>query len=788
MANANEVVERLTEQDPHLAQFLEDDFKTEQYAMQVLKSSVVSNVLVNLQNSVNLLNNELQNQISARHEDLLAQTTGIESLESVLDVMTSRISSLKDVVGRISARISEPFAKMEARTLQLSRLQDATDLLRRLIRLLYLTKRLRTQISQGMKEVTKAAQTLNELDFLQQDNDVLSKISIIQEDLEFISKSKKDVEVEAHRLLEKGISGENPSQVATSLQVFFNLGQLSSAVNRQVEDCKTNAEKSIQEAVDVRLLTDNSSSQGTRPGRANMSISSQVNLKANLWASLDEMVEYLHVMIINVQQIQKVILKKRDPVTHLLFSELMANEGCQTNLSLAFWRNLVSHIQKALKKSAQYNVVIKTTFEQEYPRLLRILLSLWDKVQQNKEGFGLMFGSMETDYNPEQDLRNSIASFKSAHVSNSLNTLLTHVNSSFQPHISNNKTVVVVDVDSISKEINSELSTILFDDELQNDAIKNIEQAVNLYIAKVEGLIARTPNSSQVIGPMNDTQVQNYGLVNSTYMLSEYLDEIQADQRESLTETAKIGFTSMIDSCEQLMKTIMEPIFASVADAIESIILTMHKEDFSMDENTMINKPSLFIRELEPFIKRVVKEHFSFIQARAFIAQNLSPLAARALKLFIRHITLVRPIGQGGKEKIFLDFKFFEDSLSPLCSRLCDLDRVYQTFRAVRPLISATEQEIMASGCIGESVPHSTCITLVMSRADQELKSPFEVADWSRSRYSQWLDDHESEKERLSLLKGTVENYTKNATLENKVQFVPEISTITELLQQGLSI
>jgi hypothetical protein len=51
MANANEVVSRLTEQDPHLAQFLEDDFKTEQYAMQVLKSSVVSNVLVNLQES-----------------------------------------------------------------------------------------------------------------------------------------------------------------------------------------------------------------------------------------------------------------------------------------------------------------------------------------------------------------------------------------------------------------------------------------------------------------------------------------------------------------------------------------------------------------------------------------------------------------------------------------------------------------------------------------------------------------------------------------------------------------
>ena len=191
----------------------------------------------------------------------------------------------------------------------------------------------------------------------------------------------------------------------------------------------------------------------------------------------------------------------------------------------------------------------------------------------------------------------------------------------FQPHISNNKTVVVVDVDSLSKEINSELSAILFDDELQNDTIKNIEQAVNLYVAKVEGLITRTPNSAQVIGPMNDAQVQNYGLVNSTYMLSEYLDETQADQRESLTVTAKIAFTSMIDSCEQLMETIMEPIFASVADALESIILTMHKEDFSMDKNTMINKPSLFIRELETFIKRVAKEKSSIVFSPNFFHQ-----------------------------------------------------------------------------------------------------------------------------------------------------------------------
>ena len=106
-----------------------------------------------------MLNCELHTQISSRHEDLLAQTTGIESLESVLEVMTSRIASLKELINRISLRITEPFNKLkvciggtwfeqylfffQSRTVQLARLQDATDLLRRLIRLFYLTKRLR---------------------------------------------------------------------------------------------------------------------------------------------------------------------------------------------------------------------------------------------------------------------------------------------------------------------------------------------------------------------------------------------------------------------------------------------------------------------------------------------------------------------------------------------------------------------------------------------------------------------------------------------------------------------
>ncbi len=76
----------------------------------------------------------------------------------------------------------------------------------------------------GSKEITKAAATLNELDFLQHDGDSLEGIEVIESDLEFIRKSRKDLDKDAHRLLKKGMQSENPSHVATALQVAVIVG------------------------------------------------------------------------------------------------------------------------------------------------------------------------------------------------------------------------------------------------------------------------------------------------------------------------------------------------------------------------------------------------------------------------------------------------------------------------------------------------------------------------------------------------------------------------------------
>nr|XP_008530456.1 PREDICTED: conserved oligomeric Golgi complex subunit 5-like [Equus przewalskii] len=150
-------------QDECYSAFLNEDFDVKTYTSQSIHQAVIAEQLAKLAQGISQLDKELHLQVVARHEDLLAQATGIESLEGVLQLMQTRIGALQGALDRMKAKIVEPYNKIVARTAQLARLQVACDLLRRIIRILYLSKRLQGQLQGGSREITKAAQSLNEL-------------------------------------------------------------------------------------------------------------------------------------------------------------------------------------------------------------------------------------------------------------------------------------------------------------------------------------------------------------------------------------------------------------------------------------------------------------------------------------------------------------------------------------------------------------------------------------------------------------------------------------------------
>ncbi|KAH1185593.1 hypothetical protein KIL84_018342, partial [Mauremys mutica] len=240
--------------DECYADFLREDFDVKTYTSQSIHQAVIAEQLAKLAQGISQLDKELHLQVVARHEDLLAQATGIGSLEGVLQMMQTRISALQSTVDRIRAKIVDPYNKIVSRTAQLAKLQAACDLLRRIIRILYLSKRLQGQLQGGSREITKAAQSLNELDYLSQGID-LSGIEVIENDLLFIARARLEVENQAKRLLEQGVETQNPTQVGTALQVFHNLGTLKDTISNVVDGYCASLEENINSALDIKVLT-----------------------------------------------------------------------------------------------------------------------------------------------------------------------------------------------------------------------------------------------------------------------------------------------------------------------------------------------------------------------------------------------------------------------------------------------------------------------------------------------------------------------------------------------------
>lgn len=62
-------------------------------------------------------------QVSTHYEDLLRQATGVEKLESHLDLLQTHMSALVASTERVRARVREPHKALAAQTGTLARLQ-----------------------------------------------------------------------------------------------------------------------------------------------------------------------------------------------------------------------------------------------------------------------------------------------------------------------------------------------------------------------------------------------------------------------------------------------------------------------------------------------------------------------------------------------------------------------------------------------------------------------------------------------------------------------------------------
>ncbi|XP_054655848.1 conserved oligomeric Golgi complex subunit 5 isoform X1 [Dunckerocampus dactyliophorus] len=783
--------------------FLTEGFDVKTYTAQAIHHAVIAEQLAKLAQGISQLDKELHSQVVARHEDLLAQATGIESLEGVLQMMQTRISALQATVDRIRTKIVDPYNRIVARITQLGRLQVACDLLRRIIRILHLSKRLQVQLQGGSREITKAAHSLNELDYLSQGVN-LNGIEVIENDLLLISRARLEVENQAKRLLEQGTEIQNPTQVGTALQVFYNLGNLRESIISVLAAYQTTIQDSIISALDIKSLTQPANPRGA-PGRAMLPTpGSTAAFRAALWTNLEKLMDQICAACKQVQHLQKVLMKKRDPVTHRCFIDEIIKDG-EPDILYTFWTDITNNLREEFHRATEASSFLKQAFEGEYPKLLRLYNELWRRLQQysaslqgaliNSGGTDAtlepetdnrdLFSQSKQDYNPERALKDSLRPYEAAYLSKSLSRLFDPINLVFP--VGGRNPPSNDELESIIKTISRHLNVASIDSDLYLAVAKNAAKTVQLFCVKSEQMLGTQGDASQVIGPLTEGQRRNIGVVNSLYRLQQAVAKIISSLGPSLTAPAE-ALSFSLEEGQALMSSAVQPLLQSVSDSIEAIIITLHQEDFSGGLDNP-SKPdvvcSLYMKELQGFISRVMTDYFRHFECTDFIYESTESIAQRAIELFIRHASLLRPLGEGGKMQLAADCAQMELAVAPLCRRVSDLGKPYRMLRSFRPLLFQTSNLIINSPAVGELIPYSTILHFLFTRAPSELKSPYQRAEWSITRYSQWMDAHPSEKDRITLIRGTLEAYVQSVRARQGKEFAPIYPIMLQLLQRA---
>jgi hypothetical protein len=261
------------------------------------------------------------------------------------------------------------------------------------------------------------------------------------------------------------------------------------------------------------------------------------------------------------------------------------------------------------------------------------------------------------------------------------------------------------------------------------------------------------------------------------------------DGQHRLSETGTKVIENGLKVAQSLMEHVADVIIETVASTIEEILLTMHESDFSGDmplqsTSQLPEAPcSAYIVELRDFISRIHSTHLVQYDCKQYMEDRLKGVAIRTMDLFIRHTTLIRPLGDKGKMRLAADLTEIEVALLPLCPRPTELGPSYQMVRSLKVLLFCGVDDLPSNSLMtADKLPRSIVLHYLFSAAPPTLQSPHKLAGWSIRQYSAWLDEHPLEEDRLAMISATVDSYVRAVRSQGQKEFPVQYLTMVKLL------
>lgn len=643
--------------------------------------------------------------------------------------------------------------------MQLSRLQAACELLRKVIRFLYLARKLKSHLQGGSRELPKAAQCVLELEVIRKESD-LSGITVIDIETRWILKASEDVLTGAARMLLQGMETQNQAEVAAALQVFYNLGNLKQKVEHVITSISDKASLAIRTVVAIPINEDSQNKD---------------SMRALLWNRIEKLLDTLHVYCIQIWHLHRVLAKIRDPTTHhSLLDELRSSND--PSIIQAFWKDLCTKLTDQLERSTKTSPTLDSLLIGEFPKLYRLLLEFLRRLQTHYE-IKHVQGTLTSE---EQNLLiNNMNFFKNSYLNRGFSKLYDNINKLFIGNLPPSSEDVSTITTLLTNELDLTKSTLMNDD-LAIPIAKNTAKGIKLFNAKIESLIATDPTASQISDSLNPSQLKNIKLFTNLYQIQSSIQSVLIH----VSNNVKIQLNEALNDTEKLQNQILSPIFTRVTKHLEQVIVGIHKEDFTKEMPTdststsQNSTGSLYIRSLLQQIQFLQSNFISKFPLCTSLTNQLREMASRLVLYFVRHAALVRPLEEPGKLKLAGDLAQLEFAVS-LLHPVKDLGNPYKILRQFRPFLFKETNTI--SNCEELKIlPPSVVLHHLFSRGTPSLQLPHAIRGWTVAKYSEWMDSH-TEEEIWQLIKSSLDLYAKQVNQRGEKEFTPIYPVLLQL-------
>ena len=776
--------------------FLSENFDAAQFASNALADTqtTAQTQIDYLQQGIALLDAQLRQLVLQNRGELISHTSKLDEADVSLQRISLSVRSLQSVAARVRAEVMEPYQQIVTRTQQLSNVQRTVDLLRHTIHRVKLVQRLRAEMSSpnaGIMEAAKAARLLSDIRAADSEAD-LSGLAVVDSDIDFIATTNVSVRTQINAALRAGLDTLSQAEVGTALQALYNLQELRPAIESHIDSVVASTEKIFSAAMDPKklsaatpssggALSSSSSSSAAAHASSSSSYSSASNGGASagmrgvvgalqgttvrvqeaLWDRLREAFEGLWRSGVAMWHLQRVLMKKRDPLTHELFISVVAptSEGegggddhppQQQVLPLdRFWEKMVVALTHAFATafSAQRGGFARDALVQYYPRLASLMEATCARII--KDGFARDIPDALSPLHASallsapKDAENAYLSGVHARLHGAALAAFTGGTRALP---------TAADLQTFVARAHEELKAAgSGGDRLATLVASVVGTALHTVADRAEAMAAGGSEIRAIGGggACTAAQARNISLCNALQEVHRSVGALTP----RLPPTAAAALLSPVDGVQAAALDLIAPLFRAMVDAAQERILKMYSLNLGADVGAegVVVETSAYMKELVRLLTQIRIEYLSkFTPPPGLATQGGSSVAralvermtSRLLLFFVRHAALVRPLSHPGKLQLAKDIGEFEAGITQQLLPAEQLGAPLRALRAFRRLLFTETDELVEGSAVLKDLPRVAVLHHLFSRAPVQLESPHTRSKLSPTQYSLWLDEH----------------------------------------------